>query len=148
MIVYSCVLYRPCFIGCSLGGVGLAAKYTYLDKEKLIEFGSFNSYRCEAAGDPYSLCAQTHSPPPPPAKSEDEILFRYSGVDTPSDFSSSHSAFYKLVATDVAMPADFRGYTTYYNCIAEDDGASKCARHCSENLKVSFQLLNSQFKHS
>jgi len=72
-----------------------------------------------------------------------QILFRYSGIDVPNDFSSSHSAFYRLAATDVAMPEDFRGFTTFYDCPAEDDGAAKCARHCSENLKddlVSFSV--------
>ena len=72
-----------------------------------------------------------------------QIEFRYSGINVPNDFSASHSAFYKLVATDVAMPEAFRGYTTFYQCLAEDDGASQCARHCSTNLKddlVSFSV--------
>ena len=132
----------PCFIGCTLGGPG-PAHYVYLSKEKMIEFGNYNSYRCSAAGKEYCLCAREATPPPPPSAQQDELEWRYSGTDVAYDFSSSASAFYKLAATDLAMPADYRGYTKTYECLAEDDGAAVCARHCADNLKddlVSFSV--------
>jgi hypothetical protein len=122
-----------CFIGCSLGGPG-PAKYTYLDKEKLVAFGNYNSYRCSAAADPYCLCGSEASPPPAPILA-DASSYRYSGIDVASTFESSPSAWFKQVGRDIAMPSDFRKFTTEYDCIAEDDGADHCAKHCSENLK-------------
>ena len=125
----------PCFVGCTLGGPG-PAHYVYLSKDKMIEFGNYNSYRCSAAGKEMCLCArETNLPPPPPAKRADELEWSYSGTNVAYDFSSSASAFYKIAATDLAMPEDFRGYTKTYECPGEDDGAAVCARHCSDNLK-------------
>ena len=99
-------------------------------------FSDYNSYRCSAAGKEYCLCArETGLPPPPPAKQADELEWSYSGTNVAYDFSSSASAFYKIAATDLAMPEDFRGYTKSYECPGEDDGAAVCARHCSDNLK-------------
>ena len=125
----------PCFIGCTLGASsGAPALYVYLTEEQIREFGDYNSYRCEAAAHEYCLCAADLPPPPPPPFQEDESIMQYSGIDVPSTYEGSSSAFYKKVGTDIAMPESFRGNTIHYNCPAEDTGAGACARHCSAEL--------------
>lgn len=124
-----------CFVGCSLGASsGAPALYTYLTDEQLAQFGAYNSIRCEAAQHEYCLCATELSPPPPPPERLDETTMQYSPAAVAGDYTSGSSAFYRLVATDVAMPESFRQETINYQCLGADTGAGHCARHCSEKL--------------
>lgn len=59
---------------------------------------------------------------------------QYSGTGLPVDYSGHASAFYRLVASDVAMPEPFRSETTVYECPGKDSGANECARHCASEL--------------
>ena len=133
-----------CFIGCTLGASdGAPALYTYLTPEKLVEFGAYNSYRCAAANHEYCLCASPSPPPPPPPVRKDETEWIYAGSGVPSDAYGHATAFYKHVATDVAMPTDFQSDAIEYACPGEETGSLECARHCSEELGnnlVAFQV--------
>lgn len=113
---------------------GAPALYTYLTVDQLDRFGNYNSHRCAAAAHTYCLCAEENKSPPPPPHLDDKTVFQYSGTGLPVDSSGHATAFYKKVATDAAMPADFREHVTNYECIAEDTGAGHCARHCATEL--------------
>lgn len=58
----------------------------------------------------------------------------YSGIGVPSDYDGHAAAFYRKVATDVAMPVSFRSSPITMECPAEDTGAAQCARHCAAAL--------------
>ena len=124
-----------CFVGCAVStAVGVPSLYTFLTAEQLVEFGDFNSHRCETASRELCLCAHPAPPPPPTAangNADGRVDWEYSGVDVASDTTARASALFKHVGTDVDVPVDFRRHTTGYACVGEDDGAGACARHCS-----------------
>jgi hypothetical protein len=87
------------------------------------------------------------SPPPPfPPGVKDETDWTYAGVPAVStfgDYSGHATAFYKHVATDVGMPADFQTHSTGYGCAGALTGAEQCARHCADEVGyalVAFQV--------
>jgi len=124
-----------CFVGCTLGASdGAPALYTFLTPEKLALFGEYNSYRCAAADHEYCLCASPSPPPPPPPTRKDETDWIYAGTGTAFDYTGHASAFFKHVATDVAMPSDFQSHPVDYACPGAETGGLECARHCSDEL--------------
>lgn len=124
-----------CFIGCTLGASsGAPAMYTFLTADQLEKFGNYNSHRCGAAAHEYCLCKREDSSPPPPPVVDEEHNMVYSGIGVPSDYDGHAAAFYRKVATDVAMPVSFRSAPTTMQCPAEDTGAAQCARHCAAAL--------------
>ena len=108
--------------------------YTFLTADQLEKFGNYNSHRCGAAAHEYCLCNREDSSPPPPPVVDEEHNMVYSGIGVPSDYDGHAAAFYRKVATDVAMPVSFRSAATTMQCPAEDTGAAQCARHCAAAL--------------
>ena len=77
--------------------------------------------------------------------SKDETDWVYAGPITAGlvDPAGHSSAFFKHVATDVALPADFESHATDYACPGAETGGLECARHCSGELGdnlVAFQV--------
>ena len=129
------VATTPCFVGCSLGASnGAPALYLFLTPEDEVRLQNFNSYRCAAAPHEFCLCASDPVSPPPPPTIADEREFQYAGSGTPDTSQGHATAFYKLVATDAALPEAFRGNTINYDCPGEETGAGHCARHCAGEL--------------
>jgi hypothetical protein len=74
---------------------------------------------------------------------KDHTDWTYADTVATDDALGHGTAFFKHVATDVGMPADFQTHATHYNCPGAEDGAVTCARHCAEELGmnlVAFQV--------
>lgn len=108
--------------------------YTFLTEDQKLKFGNYNSHRCEAAQHEHCLCKREDPSPPPPPHVDDETEMIFSGSEVASDYDGKPAAFYRKVGTDLGLPESFRGYSTNYQCLAEDTGAATCARHCASML--------------
>ena len=127
-----------CFLGCALGNeLGVPALFTFQRASVASQFADYMSHRCIDNNDhPFCLCG-TPNPPPPPVYDPVNVLakpYAYAGSPEHGSLTYQPSAFFKPVAVDRKLPAEFVSSRTHsVTCRGKDSGAETCARACAKD---------------
>lgn len=136
-----------CFLGCALGNeLGVPALLTFQRASVARQSEDYMSHRCADNNDhPFCLCG-TPNPPPPPVYDAVSVLtkpYAYAGNPDKASLTYQPSAFFKPVAVDRKLPAEFVSSPTHMiTCRGDDSGAETCARTCAKDLLGSLRAFH------